>query len=159
MHDTQLELGVRTHCVNRIRKARQPVHHCDQDVLDSAVLQLRENPEPKPRPFAPIDSPPQKLLLALKRHRQGQVDRLLHHVPVVAHLHYDRVKKDDRVHRFKFPNPPYLRALHNPVGYRGNELRADFGAVDLLQVLGDLPVVIPRAYIDNILSLNPPNSR
>jgi hypothetical protein len=47
MHDAQLDFGLGVSRLDRFRKAGQPIHTGDEDVFDSAVVQLSQDRKPE----------------------------------------------------------------------------------------------------------------
>ena len=56
------------------------------------ILQLRQHLQPELRALMLRHPQPQHFLLAFKVHAQHHVDRLVLHVPFVAHLHHQRIQ-------------------------------------------------------------------
>ena len=87
MDDAGLDLGLREHGGDGVGEALQAIDHGDQDVLNTAVLQLVHDPQPELRPFRLLDPEAEDLLAAVGTDAEGDVDRLVADGALVAHLH------------------------------------------------------------------------
>lgn len=99
MHNTGLDHRTWEHRLDRLREALQPVNHRDQDVLDTAVLQLIQDRKPELGAFAPFDPQPPHLFLAASGQRQRDVDHLVPHPVAIADVLPQRVQEHHRVAR------------------------------------------------------------
>ncbi len=139
MHDAQLDLGLRVDRLDGVGESGEPVHAADQHVAHPAVLQLVEDPHPELGALRAGEPQAQKLLLALHVHAQGQVDRAVAHLTVLAALDHDRVQIHDRVDRVQRPRLPGFHVVQHRVGHRGDQRRRHLHLVQLVEVLLDLP--------------------
>jgi len=65
MHDAGLDWGIGKGCRNNVRKAFEPIHDRDQNILNPAVLQLVHDREPEFGAFALGDLKPKNLAHAV----------------------------------------------------------------------------------------------
>ena len=64
MHDAQLDFRLRIHRRDRLGESGKSVHGGHEDVLQPAVLQFVQDPEPELGAFRLVDPEPQELFLA-----------------------------------------------------------------------------------------------
>ena len=84
MHDAQLHLRARIHRFDGLRKALQPIHAGDEEILGSAVLQIGQDLQPEFRAFIVRRPKAQDFLVALHVDRDRHVDGPILHVPAFA---------------------------------------------------------------------------
>ena len=137
--DAELHLGLRIGRANRLGKAGQAVDAGHEDVVQAAILQVRQHLEPELGPFAFGQPQAEQFLLARQIHAQRHVDRVLRNTAAgAAHMHHDPVEVDDRPDRLQRPRPPGRDFLVHGVGQTGNQRRRQFHAVERFHQLLDV---------------------
>lgn len=87
------------------------------------------------------------------------MDRLVAHHAFIADLDPDGIEKDQRINRIERPLLAGGNLIEDGVGHRADQVRRHVDAIQIVQVPRDLLVLIPRAYIDTILSSKPGKRR
>ncbi len=134
MHDAELDLRLRVKRLDGFRKAFQPVHTSNEDVLYAAILQLAEHLQPEFGTFVLSNPHPQELLVTIQGDGQRQVDRFIVNVPVVAHLKPDRIQVQDRIDRLQRPRLPALDLIQDGIGHVGDQTGRELDPVQRLQL-------------------------
>ena len=137
-HDAGLNRGLWEHRGDRVRKARQTVDHCDQDVADAPGPQLVHHLEPELGALGLLDPQPQHLLLALAGDPQRQIHRLVADQPLVPDLDPERIEEHHRIDRIQRTVLPLADLLEHRVGHPADQVRRYLNPVELMQVALDL---------------------
>src|SRR5262249_43975376 len=90
-------------------------------------------------------STPQHLLLAIAIEREGNINRLIAHQPVVADLDPQRVEKDYRIKRVERPVLPFPNLIEYCIGNPADQIGRDLDAIQLVQMRLDLAHRKPAA--------------
>ena len=85
MYDAKLDRCFRKDACNRIGKALETVHAGDEDILDSSVLEIRKDTEPKVGSLAPGYVHAQKLFPSLACKGQYIIDGSCHWTVLLVH--------------------------------------------------------------------------
>src|SRR4051794_13763981 len=150
--DAGLHGRVREDGRDRVREALQAVDDRDQDVLDPPVPQLVHDPQPELGALVLLQPQAQDFLGAVGADAQGDVDGLVPHQPLVAHLDPERVEEDQRIGRLQRPRLPCRDLVQHRVGDRADQVRRDVDAVQLAQVADDLAGAhAPRVHRDDLV--------
>src|SRR5687767_5955994 len=97
MHDAGLMNRLGERGLDRAVEAGQPVGAQEQDVVDAAVLELREDLEPELGSLRLCDPQPQDVSFAIETHAQSDVEGALLDVRTITDAHDDRVEIHDGV--------------------------------------------------------------
>ena len=138
MHDAGLDLGLRTDGRDRLGEALQAIHHGDQHILDAAVLELGHDAKPELGAFALLDPQPQDLLGAISPDPERHVDGLVADQGLLADLHPQRVKEDQRIDRLQRAGLPSRDLVQDGIRDSADEIGRDLDTIKLAQVPDDL---------------------
>ena len=139
MDNAQLDLCLREGRVDGIGDALEPVHAADQNIIHTAILKLSEDAQPELGAFVLGEPHAQQLLVAFKIDAQGQVDRFVDHLLVLADFDHDAIQVDDGVNRIQRTRLPFHDPLHHSFCDFGDQGGRDVGVVHLLESGDDLP--------------------
>jgi site-specific DNA recombinase len=139
VHDAGLNLRPREHGANRFGEALQPVGHRNEDVLDTAVLQLVHHPEPELGALGLLDPQAQHLLRAVRADAEGDVHRLVPDGALVSNLDPQGVEEDQRVKRLERTLLPFGDFVQHGIRHGADQVGRDVDAVEIAQVALDLP--------------------
>src|SRR5206468_11715796 len=157
--DAGLHRRLREDGGDRFGETFQAVDHGDQQVFDAAVFQLVHDPQPEFGTLVLLQPKPQDFLGAVGAHAERDVDGLVAHQALVADLDPQRVKENQRIDRLQRAGLPGRDLLQHRVSDRADQVGRDVDAIELAQWPTISRVLIPRAYIEMILSSNPGNRR
>src|SRR5690554_1139816 len=138
VHDAQLDERLRVDRRDRLAEAGEAIDAANQDVFQSAVLKLGEHLEPELGPFAVGDPESQQFLLPVEVQSEGEVNRLAPHLPVLSHLHRERVEPDDRVEGLQRAVLPGYDLFEHRGGHVRDERGRDLGVIEFLKMPLDL---------------------
>src|SRR3954454_1055799 len=152
MDDAGLHGRVREDGRDRVREALQAVEDRDQDVLDPPGPQIVHEPQPELGALVLLQPQAQDFLGAVGADAQGDVDRLVPHQPLVAHLEPERVEEDQRIGRLQRPRLPCRDLVQHRVSDRADQVWRDVDPVQLAQVADDLQGAhAPRVHRDDLV--------
>jgi hypothetical protein len=137
--DTGLHDGPGEDCGDGVGEALEPVDHGEQDVVDTAVLELVHDPQPELGALALLDPQAEDVLMALAIERQGQVDGLALDHALVADLDPQRVEEHHRIDRVERAVLPFAHLIEDGVGDPADQIGRDVDPVELAQMALDLP--------------------
>ena len=118
MHDAELNFGLGINGFYRVRQPLQPVHTGDQNILEAAVLQLREHREPELGALVPLDPDAENILDTVYINAYGKLCRLVDHTALVTYLHPDSVEEHDGIDLIKRPVLPIFHLGQYLIGHR-----------------------------------------
>ena len=107
----------------------ETIHARDQDVFQTAVLQLGQDRQPELCPFGLGQPQAQQLLVTLHIDAQCQIERLVDHPLVRADLQYNAVQINDGIERIQRPVLPFVDLLDDTFGhlrYQPAEMSASY---------------------------------
>jgi hypothetical protein len=104
VHQAGLHRRGREDGLDRLGEALQPVDAADQDVADTAGLQVGQHLHPELGALAVLEPHSEHLALAVDRDRQREVAGLALHRASVPDLQHQCVEEHDRVDVIKRPN-------------------------------------------------------
>lgn len=136
--DAGLDPGLRKGGLDGLRKAFQPVHDGDEDVLDAPIAQVAENLGPELRALIGLEPQAQNVPRAIRQNREGHEDRLVRDRPIAADIDPDRVHEDDRIAGFQRAVLPGGDLLHDRVADCRNQAGRGFNPIDFLEMTLDL---------------------
>jgi hypothetical protein len=87
------------------------------------------------------------------------VDRLVADDALVAHLDPQGIEKHQGIDRLERPGLPRGDLLQDGVGDDADEIRRDLDTIELAQMPTISRALMPRAYMDTILSSKPGKRR
>ena len=136
VHDACLKRGSLVRSAKGLRNSLQAIGDGDQNIFNTACLEVVEDLEPEFGALCVLDPQPQDVAAAVGQNPQRQINCLVAHNGFFSNLDSQRVKEDHRIHRFERPVLPGADLGHDGVGDRADELRAHFRAV----LLGQKPL-------------------
>lgn len=138
VNNTFLHLGMREHALARFREAGQAIDAGDEDVADTAVLQVGQHPLPKPRAFRIAGPQTQAVLFALQRHAEDRIHRRVLYPAVTPYFQMNGVEEHEHVLRIKRSVLPFLHAGQHTIGDLRNHRRRNRWIVQLRELLADV---------------------
>src|SRR5580704_5431617 len=138
VHDAGLHDRLRINRGDRLGKALESIHHGDQDVVDTARLELVDHLEPEFGAFALFDPQPEHILLAIGIERERHIDGLVLDQALVANLDAQSVKKHHRIDRVERPVLPFPPLVKDRIGDTADEIGRHVGSIEFGQVAWDL---------------------
>lgn len=130
MDDTGRDHAIRKRAGNGLREALEAIDRGNQDVADTASLELVHDPQPELRALRLLDPHAQDRFCAA----DGEVYGLVAAQSLVADRHPERVEVDDRVGRFQRPVLPRGNLVDDAVRHRRDQVRRYLDAVELAHV-------------------------
>lgn len=122
MDDAGLDHRFGEHGADRIGEALQAVDDGQQQVLDAAVPKLVHDAQPELGALVLLQPKAEDLLGAIGRHAERDVDRLVSHDALVAHLDAQSVEKHQGIDRLERPGLPGGNLLQDCVGDDADEV-------------------------------------
>src|SRR3954468_14405255 len=138
MNNAGLDRRLREDSRDRLGKALQAIDHGDQHVFDAAVLEFGHDAQPELGPFGLLDPQAQDLLGAIGPNPERDMDSLVADQSLVADLHPQRVKEDQRVDRIEWAGLPGRDLVQNGIRDRADQVGRDLDAIQLAQMPDDL---------------------
>jgi hypothetical protein len=121
LHDRAREDGS-----DRVREALEAVDHGEDDVVDTAVLELVHNAQPELGAFGLLDPDAQNVLVTLAIERQGEIDSLVLDHTLVADFDPQSIEEDHRIDRIERPVLPFAHLVEHRIARpRRHKVRAD----------------------------------
>ena len=114
----------------------------DQDVPDSAGLEVVEHLQPEFSSLGVLDPDPQDVARAIGQHAEGEVNRLVAHHRLLADLHPQRIEEHHRIHRLERAALPGADLGHHRIRDGADELGGDLRAV----LRGEKSLDLPRRH-------------
>ena len=136
--DASLNDGLRENGINGLRKALQAVDDGDENVLDSAGLELVDDAQPEFGALGLFDPDAENLLGAVRQDAERDVDRLVAHEAFVADLDPNGIEEHQRVADIERPVLPFRHLVQHRVGDRRDQVRRNIDAVEFLKMAADL---------------------
>ncbi|CAM5602904.1 hypothetical protein ATER59S_05514 [Aquamicrobium terrae] len=138
VHDAGLDDRLREDGTDGLGEALQPVDDGDQDVADTAVLQLVHDAQPEFGALRLLDPDAEYLLRAVGQNAERDVDGLVAHEAFVPDLDPNGVEEDQRETGVERPILPFGHLFQHRVGDGRDQVRRDVDTVEFLQVAADL---------------------
>ena len=139
MHHARLHDGVGEDRVNRVGQPGQAVATGDEDVLDAAVTQVRQDLLPELRSLGVLDPAAQGVLAAVHVDTDGQVGDLGGHDPVVLDPNPDSIDVEDRIHLVERTRLPSLDLVDHDIGDVRDQFPRCVHSVHFPQMRLDIP--------------------
>jgi hypothetical protein len=108
-------------------------------LLDAAVAQFVQHPEPELRAFVLFEPEAEDLLRAVGADAECDVHRLVADQPLVADLHPQRVEEHQGVDRLQRAGLPRGDLVQHGIRDRTDQVRRDLQAIEVKQMARDLP--------------------
>ena len=93
-----------------------PSTHADQDVADTALLEIGQDLHPELRALGLLEPHAQHVAVAVERDPEREVQRAALHTAAVADLQDHAVQEHDRVDVLQRPLSPLAHVVHDRVG-------------------------------------------
>src|SRR4051812_28748975 len=138
MNNAGLDRRLREDSRDRLGKALQAIDHGDQHVFDAPVLEFGHDAQPELGPFGLLDPQAQDLLGAIGPNPERDMDRLIADQSLVADLHPQRVKEDQRVDRLERAGLPGRDLVQDGIRDGADQVGRDLDAIQLAQMPDDL---------------------
>jgi len=116
---------------SRWEAALEAIGDGDQDVMDTARLQIVKDFHPEFCTFGVLDPDTEDVAAAVGQHAQGQVHGLGAHHRLITDLDPQRVEEHDRVHRLQRAALPGRNLAHDGVGDAADEVGRDVYRIHL----------------------------
>jgi hypothetical protein len=158
-HDAGLNYGFGEHGGDGVGEAFEAIDDGEHDILSAAVPDLVHDTQPELGAFILLDPHAEHFLAAIGAHAQRNVDRLGADHALVADLDPDRIEEDERIGGIEQALLPGGNFLDHGIGDGRYQIRRDVDAIKLPQMPVISRVLMPRAYIEIILSSKPGKRR
>ena len=139
MNDAGLHDRPREDGGDGVGEALEPVDNGEQEVVDTAVLELVHDPQPELGALGLLDPQAQDVLVPLAIESQGQVDGLVLDHALVADLDPQRVEEDHGISAASSgPILPFPHLVQDGIGDPADQVGRDVDGIELACSL-DLP--------------------